>query len=140
MNREILFRGKGVETNEWVYGAYILEKYSNTPYICCFEYGTFVTIKQVEVVPETVGEFTGLTDKNGKKIFEGDIVNYGDCPASDYYRETIVVNCGAIEFSDGAFYVTERQTVEMNDLIYYGTMDCEVVGNKFDNPEFLSKE
>lgn len=121
MDREVLFRGKSVETNEWVYGAYILEKYSNTPYICYFEYGTFVTIKQVEVIPETVGEFTGMTDKNGKKIFDGDIVNYEDCSAGDYYRETI------------------REIVEMDDSIYNGTMDCEVVGNKFDNPESLSE-
>lgn len=76
MNREILFRGKSVETNEWVYGSYILEKYGNTPYICYFEYGTFVNIKQVEVIPETVGEFTGMTAEDGTRIFEGDIVSW----------------------------------------------------------------
>lgn len=74
MNREILFRGKSVETNEWVYGSYILEKYGNTPCICCFEYGTFVNIKQVEVIPETVGQYIRLHDRCDEPIFEGDIV------------------------------------------------------------------
>ena len=72
MNREVLFRGKSVETNEWIYGSYILEKYENISYICYFEYESSISIKQVEVIPETVGEFTGMTDKNGIKIFEGD--------------------------------------------------------------------
>lgn len=82
-------------------------------------------------------EFTGLIDKNKNKIFEHDIVDYEDCPASDYYRETIIINRGVIEFLDGAFFVTERETVEMDDLVYNGVMECSVVGNIFDNPELL---
>ena len=76
-------------------------------------------------------------DKNKNKIFENDIVDYEDCPASDYYRETIIINQGVIEFENGAFFVTNRETVEMDDLVYKGVMECDVVGNTFDNPELL---
>lgn len=126
--REILFRGKRVDNDEWVQG-YIVKMWGVLHIIDKDDENTAYEIK-----PETIGQFTGLTDKNGKRIFEGDIVNYKDCPASDYYRETIIVNRGVIEFSDGAFYVTERETVEMDDLIYNGTMNCEVIGNIYDNP------
>ena len=114
--KAILFRGKSVETNEWVYGSYILEKYGNTPYICYFEYGTFVNIKQVEVIPETVGEFTGMTDKNGKPIFEGDIVLF--CGIK-----------GAVVWKGHKFYV------KSNLLLDFSDDDCiEVIGNIHDNP------
>lgn len=49
--------------------------------------------------------FTGLIDKNKNKIFEHDIAEYEECPASDYYRETIIVNRGVIKFEAGAFFL-----------------------------------
>lgn len=128
MNREILFRGKCGD--EWVYGdlrhlnrmVAIFRKGHTFPY---------------EVDEKTVGQYTGLTDKNGVKIFEGDIVEFEDGEAGDIYNETVVVNRGVVAFSDGQFFVTNRVTVEMDDLIFNNQMDCVVIGNIYDNPEIM---
>ena len=116
--REILFRGKKIDNDEWTYGFYFEhsidgQKYSYIKYQT-FDEG-FVTN---EVVADTVGQFTGLCDKNGRKIFEGDIV----------------------ESPHGTQGVVEWQNAECAFLVNIGddwqTMDdCtyEVVGNIYDN-------
>ena len=93
-----------------------------------------------EVIPETVGEYTTLTDKNGKKVFEGDIVTYEDAVADfEGYHDDVFLNCGEVGISawDG-IYFTNRQTVDMSDLYESETMvDCEIIGNIYDNPDLL---
>lgn len=77
MSREILFRGMRVDTKEWVYGDLItLYSPKKTLHISCEgDNQNWCNTKFIEVIPETVGQFTGLTDKNGKKAFEGDTFN-----------------------------------------------------------------
>lgn len=130
--REILFRGKilnigpmSVSTSdEWVYGFYVKDT------ICTYIYSTLYCPKMVNVAPETVGQFTGLTDKNGNKIFEGDIV-----------KHRVMYSEGkAIKFEDQIF--TVRYSVEQARFLAYlpngvfnpvAMQDCEVVGNIHDN-------
>lgn len=145
MSKDILYKAKRVDNGEWVCGLPIYRNYIRvfTEHEYEDEDGRKVkysTTKDYQVDPKTMCEFIGLIDKNKNKIFEHDIVEYEDCPASDYYRETIIANRGMIEFEDGAFFVTNRETVEMGDLVYNGVMECSVIGNIFDNPELLEEE
>lgn len=84
MNREILFRGKRTDNKEWIYGYLVKSEdyifdYSeriDIPYIIPFDNFNLKDYREYRVIPETVSQYTGLTDKNGKKIFEGDKVMF----------------------------------------------------------------
>ena len=145
--REILFRGKRVDNGEWVYGYYIKANHHWHEHgihedwiaVDTIQNGGWCNVRgKYAVLPETVGQYTGLTDKNGKKIFEGDIVLFEDESPSNYeYHDCTEMRCGAIEYGDNCFYITDRIAVEMEDLIYDGKLDVEIIGNIHDNPELL---
>ena len=89
MNREILLRGKREDNKEWVYGYLVKSEdyifdYSeriDIPYVIPIDNFNLKDYREYRVIPETVSQYTGLTDKNGKKIFEGDILkSYYDKP------------------------------------------------------------
>lgn len=128
--REILFRGKRVDNDEWVYGAYYgLCRMTNK----AGDFGYAHLMRQsndeplYRVAPETVGEYTGLTDKNGKRIFEGDILSDGD----DTYK---------VVFDEGVFRIeNSNYTTGVYVAIHMDKIN-EVVGNIYDNPEMLEDE
>ena len=126
--REILFRGKMKTDNGeykkgcWVYGDLVtlMDGKEKHPHI----YG------KGEVKSETIGQYTGLTDKNGKKIFEGDIV-------TQPVRETRKHSPCIIEFKDGKFqahYISEKKFF---DRYYDLNSYTKIIGNIHDNPELL---
>jgi uncharacterized phage protein (TIGR01671 family) len=127
--REILFRGKTIK-GEWVKGVPFFEEercYIIEELFICDEYDCTGAVNSM-VLPETVGQYTGLTDKNGKKIFEGDIVNIE-------YLETTVKNA-VIEYVGASFYgTTEFDAWELDD--YCG---LEVIGNIHDNPVLMEEK
>ena len=117
-NREIIFRGKRRANGEWVRGHYIFDNTTSKAYIT--KIGEFCH----EVSPETVGEYTGLTDRYCKRIYEGDIVQYNDEYAKiEYSPEEAIYNM-----------VFDTWLTDF-DHIYSGRV--EVVGNIHDTPEFL---
>lgn len=132
--REILFRGKHMSGGVWCEGNLAVRKDcfciitpDDTP---CGVYG--------QVDPDTVGQYTGLTDKNGKKIFEGDIIR-AVLPETVVCRE-YVWPLMAVAFSDGAFGVWQSQR-EFTPLRSFATrVQFEVVGNIHDNPELIGGE
>lgn len=121
--REILFRGKSKSINkgEWIYGSFVEDTDLNA---CCIRDKSLV----YELVDrETVGQYTGLTDKNGKKIFEGDIVEVTIGVRgykSTYSRETYTVSYKSYEGVSAFFPFTNSDIIE-----------TEVIGNKYDNKE-----
>ena len=125
MNREILFRGKRTDNGEWVKGWLIKDEYG----ICIASDdalyhvdGNEWNFEDVEVNPETVGQYTGLTDKNGVKIFEGDILKWDEKEWGCPFFETVTWNYELFE-------IRQREWKSF----------CEVVGNIFDNPELLEE-
>ena len=127
--REILFRGK-ITQDEWVYGFYENVK---------LEEATIHYINGKIVSSKTVGQFTGLTDKNGKKIFEGDIVKAIQTEYDEDKEQPIVFEVkGEMIFEDGCFGLRAKHFVD-----FYATMwqednvELEIIGNIHDNPELL---
>lgn len=91
----------------------------------------------------TLMQYTGLHDKNGKEIYEGDIVLYQDWEmAYEGGGNDSFINKGIVEYCEDncCFNVTERQTVDIADVLYKGNEDLEVIGNIYENPELLGGE
>lgn len=135
--REILFRGKRIDNGEWVEGKGIDLNF-NDAYILTKEYDSCsgYYMGEVEVIPDTVGQFTGLTDKNLKKIFEGDIVSINE-------HEDCVNGVYAIAWdNENHCWKMTRDCLYHFDYFSFSELNgfnesCEVIGNIHDNPELL---
>ena len=123
--REILFRGKKNNSGEWVYGNLFNPDKADTPTQICM--GTHIVRICYEIDPKTVGQYTGLTDKNGKKIFEGDIVKYST-------NKVGIINYGTACFS--VHDIKSRNNPAL-DIIFADYSNVEIIGNIYDNPELL---
>lgn len=130
--RDYEYRGKSIH-NGWVYGSYISRGHHNYIYDLIIDYKS---IKKA-VMPETVGQYIGSADTNGKKMYEGDIVDYWN-PNGDYIGREV------IEYAKGTGYEIRTPFVEEYDLTTIGWAikdgyTFEIVGNKHDNQGLLKE-
>ena len=131
--REILFRGKRIDNGEWVEGE-MLHDMQDRPYIY------WKTPKELPIVfsnhaivdPATLGQFTGLTDKNGKKIFEGDIVKHY-CE----HRADGIISIGVVFWDENHCMFLRTSMCGSETPQIWKNCEYEVIGNIHDNPELL---
>ena len=165
--KEILFRGKRKDNGEWVCGYYACQ--SNHSCInrkfChfilkdeCLDIG-LGGLEYYEVIPETVGQYTGLTDKNGKKIFEGDIIRYADMYDYNCWLEGLdengfydkwdfgniwtidkVVYAGEEGYPAFDLYSHQFEANGLSEVSESSNYFYEVIGNIHDNPELLKEQ
>lgn len=125
--REIRFRGKRVNDGEWVYGD--LLRMHGVPYI--YPDPAPNGWDEYEVIPDTVGQFTDLLDKNGKEIYEGDIV------ANDF-GNAYIVNMAVEWCTDGYWALHEIDGDDTMHFVADYLKEIELIGNIHDNPELLT--
>ena len=139
--RTIMFKGKRVDKGEWVEGYMLMSEWNDSVYIvtqdeCNYNAGDYIFDGSInKVIPETVGQYTGLTDKNGTKIFEGDII-------AGAVRWLERRKNGVVAFRDGSYgLIWYRGDVEQfNAFTSMCNIEYEIIGNIHDNPELLKGE
>jgi len=140
MDRNILFRGKDVKTGKWYFGFYY--KTLGKHYILGWTEPDSDSQQLREVIPETVGQFTGLSDKNGVKIFEGDILRANSDVTSPDENEIYKVDWNNKTAQFAFYYLYKGKNVIVDGFEFFdGFWDIEngfeIIGNIHDNPELL---
>lgn len=132
--REVLFRGKRITDGKWVYGSFCMDALEQKNGLCGVD--GFIRLydhiegkmQMYEVDRETVCQYTGLTDKNGSKIFEGDIVRYGETVHEVVFEQR----------NGTAYFGLVYSPLETLPFGHYQDLkQIEIIGNIHENPELL---
>ena len=130
--REIKFRGKDIETGEWIYGD-LIQRIGYMPSIMyTYEHTGKIRYCECAVKRETVGQFAGLTDKNGKEIYEGDIIksSYGTIHYIVYDNDLACFKAVVARYNPSNEYSNLSKG-------WIACLNQEVIGNVHDNPELI---
>lgn len=120
--RQILFRGKRKQEGMWCHGDFVRFQDGDRQVLCIYGYG--------EVYPESIGQFTGVYDKNGDEIYEGDILEFDGAEIPEEERAVVI-------YADGRFKLKNPHYDYMDDLDGVTAKLQIIVGNIHDNPELL---
>lgn len=121
--REIKFRGYSEKYKRWFYGCLIIDESQKSFYIIDNQTGI-----AVEIIKETIGQYTGLHDKNGEEIYEGDIVEI---------TRLCILERGKVDFINGCFTIKSKETLLMLYQCGINNFKLEVVGNIYENSDLL---
>ena len=145
--KEILFRGKRKDNGEWIYGVPITDESTNDVYIITSTLRSEINnmcATGFRAIPETVGRYTGLTDKNGTRIFEGDIIKseqdgmIGVIRFGEY--QTTNWGNGECHLGFSIEWYGKYSDLLRRDLgwwVKFGNTDINIFGNIHDNPELM---
>ena len=154
---EILFRGKRKDNGEWVCSGSLFQAFNNDVkeiYIPKYGEAVYATYdvytdhiaaitcdndaRFYNVDPETVGQYTGLTDKNGKQIFEGDIIKYKNTDGIKFNSVALTV-IGKVVYNEknASFAISGKDEIGAKYYDYFPIKNIEVIGNIHDDPELL---
>ena len=133
--REILFKAKRIDNGDWVQGYYMPRP--NSPGKPRYYIVLVGEAKWYEIDLKTLCQYTGLKDKNGKRIWENDIVSFIDCSSTESgYVEHNCVGRVAWDCEYACFRVSGTLSAESWEVL----QDCVIIGNVFDNPELLRQD
>ena len=133
--REILFKAKQIDNGEWVEGCYLLSGGKHFIYAEYIEHYCMPVIIKAEIIPETLCQFTGMTDKNGVRIWKNDIVEAWS--QGSRAIGTVKQRVDGLWIMSPAWQNHEFWELKPNSN---GETTVEVLGNAFDNPELLQEE
>ena len=144
--REIIFRGKRTDNGEWVYGSLFVgfkKSYICPKAIAMYDFDDALCLVEfVEVDPSSVGQYTGLKDKHGNRIFEGDILRIAKIAdeLGGYYRPPLDYTVNVVVKWDLCAWMWETLCDDKRYITFpdaWCHYECEIIGNIHDNPEML---
>lgn len=139
MQRENKFRGKSKDNGEWVYGDLCTQHAVLTALIGVWD-SESMTCNWHPVLPETVGQYTGLKDKNGKEVYQDDVVKTWVPTTIQEWRHEVALR---VVFKNGCFCAeNDRRSIPLHDICCSNPLneffECEIIGNAYENADLIA--